>query len=231
MSSNNQHSKAPKEVEIQLSDKITIAGSLSVVNEARGIVVFAHGSGSSRFSPRNRYVADILQQAGLATLLIDLLTKEEEIIDLRTREIRFDIDLLSARVIAATKWLLANSDIKKMSIGYFGASTGAAATLVAAAEFGELIGAAVSRGGRPDLAQNKLLRVKAPTLLIVGGNDPVVIDINEKAIKQLCAEKKLAIVPGAGHLFEEPGKMEQVAQLAVEWFVQHLTKHKGNRTI
>lgn len=231
MSSNNQHSEATKEVEIHLTDKITIAGSLNVVDGARGIVLFAHGSGSSRFSPRNRYVAGMMQQAGLATLLIDLLTKEEEIVDLQTREMRFDIDLLSVRVIAATKWVLANSDIKKMPIGYFGASTGAAAALVAAAEFGELIAAVVSRGGRPDLAQDKLLSVKAPTLLIVGGDDPVVIDINEKAIKQLRSEKKLAIVPGAGHLFEEPGNLEQVAQLAIEWFVKHLTKHKGNRKI
>ncbi len=211
-----------QEVEIAIDDKTHFKGSLCVPKGVKGIVLFAHGSGSSRFSPRNRYVASIFQQMDLATLLMDLLTEEEERIDLETRQLRFDIELLSERVVHATKWLLENSKTSNLKIAYFGASTGAAAALAAAADLSTTVTAVVSRGGRPDLAGDKLSRVKAPTLLIVGGNDSFVIDLNKQAMEKICGQKKLVIVPGAGHLFEEPGALEQVAQVAAQWLVQYL---------
>jgi len=188
-----------------------------------GLVVFAHGSGSSRFSPRNRSVAQTLHQRGLATLLLDLLTRAEERVDLQTAKLRFDIDRLAMRVVAATDWLLAREDLLWLPIGYFGASTGAAAALIAAAERPEVVKAVVSRGGRPDLAGAALSRVTAPTLLIVGGHDEPVIDLNEHAKAAMTmAHVELAIVPGATHLFEEPGTLEQVEQRAGDWFSRYL---------
>lgn len=201
---------------------VSLEGELIIPGGARGVVLFAHGSGSSRMSPRNRYVAGVLNQAGLATLLFDLLTEEEERIDMLTAELRFDIGLLARRVIAATDWLAAHETTAGMNIGIFGASTGAAAALVAAAERPVMVRAVVSRGGRPDLAEVSLARVKAPTLLIVGGDDDAVIQLNEQALAQLHSEKKLEIAPGATHLFEEPGTLEEVARLAADWFRQHL---------
>ena len=199
-----------------------LAGDLTIPPKAKGIVLFAHGSGSSRLSSRNRYVAHVLQSAGLATLLIDLLTPEEERLDQTTAHLRFDIGLLAERLLNATDWLQSASETNALRIGYFGASTGAGAALVAAASRTELIGAVVSRGGRPDLAGDALAGVKAPVLLIVGGNDDVVIQLNQSALAQLPGEKKLEIVPGASHLFEEPGTLEQVADLAANWFTLHL---------
>jgi putative phosphoribosyl transferase len=203
--------------------RATIKGNLSMPPAAKGVVLFAHGSGSGRFSPRNQYVAKVLNKAGLATLLIDLLTKEEEEIDMRTGQFRFDIDLLSQRLIAATEWLRKNPITKNLVFGYFGASTGAAAALIAAAKLPAEIKTVVSRGGRPDLALDYLQKVKAPTLLIVGGNDTVVLDLNKKAMKRLSVVKKLEIVPGASHLFEERGKLAEVAKLSADWFLAHLT--------
>ncbi|RMF25329.1 MAG: alpha/beta hydrolase [Cyanobacteria bacterium J083] len=203
---------------------VSLEGNLTIPQGAKGIVLFAHGSGSSRHSPRNRYVARVLQAAGLATLLIDLLTAEEEIIDMRTRHLRFDIDLLAKRLVGATDWLQQNPSTENLRIGYFGASTGAAAALVAAAERPEVVSAIVSRGGRPDLAGAALPRVKAPTLLIVGGYDYPVIEMNQSALAQLRTEKQLVIVPRATHLFEEPGALEQVARLATQWFERYLNK-------
>ncbi|MBS9387297.1 MAG: dienelactone hydrolase family protein [Dolichospermum sp. BR01] len=202
--------------------KVNLEGNLVIPNGATGIVLFAHGSGSSRHSPRNRYVAGVLQQAGLATLLIDLLTAEEEEIDLRTRHLRFDIGLLASRLVGATDWLVHNPDTCNLKVGYFGASTGAGAALVAAAERPEAVQAIVSRGGRPDLAGSALPRVKAPTLLIVGGYDQPVIAMNEDALAQLHSVKRLEIIPRATHLFEEPGKLAAVAQLASEWFTHYI---------
>ncbi len=201
--------------------KIILEGNLNIPKNAKGIVLFAHGSGSSRFSPRNKYVADVLNKANIATLLIDLLTKEEEKIDDVTAHLRFDIDLLSERLIYATDWLKKNPDTTNLKIGYFGASTGAAAALVAAAKL-QSVYAIVSRGGRPDLARDYLENVKAPTLLIVGGNDTIVIDLNKEAMKKLSIENKLEIVKGASHLFEEPGALEKVAKLAAYWFKKYL---------
>ena len=209
------------------ADRVGLEGNLAFPGSARGVVLFAHGSGSGRHSPRNRYVARALREAGLATLLVDLLTKEEEEVDLRTRHLRFDIGLLAQRLVGATKWLAQNSDTRNLRIGYFGASTGAAAALVAAAEHPKPVGAIVSRGGRPDLAGPALPRVAAPTLLIVGGNDFPVIDMNWDALEQMRTEKRLEIVPGATHLFEEPGALEQVARLAAGWFVGHLDPEVG----
>ncbi|MFO0053591.1 MAG: dienelactone hydrolase family protein [Dolichospermum sp.] len=205
-----------------ITDNVNLEGNLVIPHGAIGIVLFAHGSGSSRYSPRNRYVAEVLQQAGLATLLLDLLTLEEEEIDLRTRHLRFDIGLLASRLVGATDWLLQNPDTQQLKIGYFGASTGAGAALVAAAKRGEVVKAIVSRGGRPDLAGSALPEVKAPTLLIVGGDDLPVIAINEDAMAQLHSIKRLEIVPGATHLFAEPGKLTAVANLAREWFTHYL---------
>jgi dienelactone hydrolase len=201
---------------------VVLEGNLGVADDARGVVLFAHGSGSSRHSPRNRYVARALHEAGLATLLIDLLTTEEEEVDLRTRRLRFDIGLLAERLVGATDWLAQNPGTQNLRIGHFGASTGAGGALVAAAERPNLVGAIVSRGGRPDLAGPALPRVAAPTLLIVGGNDQPVIGMNREALGQLRVEKKLEIIPGATHLFEEPGALEEVARLAAGWFTRHL---------
>lgn len=197
-----------------------IEGDLGLPEGSRGIVTFAHGSGSSRHSPRNRMVAEHLRDAGLGTLMIDLLTEAEETIDLRTGELRFDIDLLADRLLAAAAWL--REEAADLTIGYFGASTGAAAALVAAAEQPEHIEAIVSRGGRPDLAGRWLQLVEAPTLLIVGGLDTAVIEMNRDALEQLKCEKALEIVPGATHLFEEPGTLEEVARLSADWFARHL---------
>jgi len=201
---------------------VTIEGNLTLPEGAYGIVLFAHGSGSSRHSPRNRYVAWLLNQANLATLLVDLLTSDEETIDLRTGHLRFDIELLAERLISVTDWLTQQRDTRRLRIGYFGASTGAGAALVAAAERPDVVGAVVSRGGRPDLAGAALARVRAPTLLIVGGNDFQVIELNRAAFALLRSEKQLVIVPGATHLFEEPGALDEVARLAREWFERHL---------
>ena len=208
---------------------VSLSGDLTVVEGSPGIVLFAHGSGSGRHSRRNRYVAKVLQETGLGTLLFDLLTEEEEIIDERTRHLRFDIELLTDRLVAVTDWLVQNGAASdKLNIAYFGASTGAAAALSAAAKRVDIIKAVVSRGGRPDLAEPFLGQVKAPTLLIVGGYDTPVIQMNQDAfdkLQQLSAqkgEKELIIIPEATHLFEEPGKLEQVAQLASTWFARFL---------
>jgi putative phosphoribosyl transferase len=197
---------------------VRLEGSLNVPAGAQGTVAFAHGSGSSRFSPRNRYVAEVLQEAGVGTLLFDLLTADEA----EDRAKVFDIDLLAQRLMAATDWLQEQALPQGMRLGYFGASTGAAAALQAAARYGPAISAVVSRGGRPDLAEPYLERVVAPTLLIVGEQDQVVIELNEAAYAALSTEKELAVVPGASHLFEEPGALEQVAQLASNWFRRYL---------
>jgi len=207
----------------------TLEGALRIPEAATGIVLFAHGSGSSRHSPRNRYVAQALHEGGLATLLIDLLTEAEEREDDRTARLRFNIHMLAHRVIGASDWLLQNAATKNLSVGYFGASTGAAAALEAAAERPNEIGAVVSRGGRPDLALPVLGCVKAPTLLIVGGRDAAVIEMNREAFEHLHTEKRLDIVPGATHLFEEPGALEHVARLARDWFVEHLGQPKAGR--
>lgn len=201
---------------------VILEGNLDIPESARGVVLFAHGSGSGRHSPRNRYVAEELQQAGLGTLLIDLLTSEEEEIDLRTRHLRFDLEMLAERLVGGTDWLAQNPDTQSLRVGYFGASTGAGAALVAAAERPNVVGAVVSRGGRPDLAREDLPRVVAPTLLIVGGEDHPVIGMNREAMAQLRVEKELKIVPGATHLFEEPGALEDVARLAAGWFSRYL---------
>ncbi|MFB2769474.1 dienelactone hydrolase family protein [Pelatocladus sp. BLCC-F211] len=204
--------------------EVKLEGNLVTPDGARGIVLFAHGSGSSRHSPRNRYVAEVLQQAGLATLLIDLLTPDEEEIDLRTRHLRFDIGLLASRLVGATDWLTQNPDTRDLKVGYFGASTGGGAALVAAAERPEAVQAVVSRGGRPDLAGSALPHVKAATLLIVGGYDMPVIAMNEDALEQLRSPKRLEIIPKATHLFEEPGTLEEVARLASEWFTHYFAQ-------
>ncbi len=200
-----------------------LQGDLHIPAHAQGLAVFVHGSGSSRHSPRNRYVAEILEQGGLATLLMDLLTPDEEAIDDITAELRFDIPLLTGRVAGATDWLMDNPETRDLKIGYFGASTGAAAALIAAAERPSAVHAIVSRGGRPDLAGNWLEMVRAPTLLIVGGKDETVLELNWSALEKLNVVKQLDVVPGATHLFEEPGALPQVARLARDWFAEHLT--------
>jgi len=205
-----------------LAGQVALHGDLVIPHCARGIVVFAHGSGSSRHSPRNRYVARVLNQAGLATLLFDLLTSDEDRVDQVTAELRFDVPMLARRLADATDWLIREPSTGGLRIGYFGASTGAAAALIAAAEHPERVAAVVSRGGRPDLAGLALGRVRAPTLLIVGGDDDVVIALNDDALHSLRCEKRLQIVPGATHLFEEPGTLEWAAELARDWFVHHL---------
>lgn len=197
-------------------------GDLTLPDGAAGVVVFAHGSGSSRRSPRNRQVAKQLNDGRLATLLFDLLTAEEEEEDLHTRELRFDISLLARRLVNALDWLADEAPTAGLPVGCFGASTGAAAALVAAAQRTDRVGAVVSRGGRPDLAGDALASVRAPTLLIVGGADPVVIDLNRQAQQQLRADVRVEIVEGAGHLFEEPGALERVADLTHDWFLRHL---------
>ena len=214
---------------------MSLSGDLNIPDGAQGVVLFAHGSGSGRHSPRNRYVAKVLQEASLGTLLFDLLTEDEELIDDQTRHLRFDIGLLADRLVMATDWLLlpqfdvSNSDDDIPGIAYFGASTGAAAALVAAAKRADVVKAVVSRGGRPDLAGEYLGQVRAPTLLLVGGNDEPVIGLNQEAYDKLRLlkndEKKLTIIPGATHLFEEQGKLEQVAKLAGGWFSSFLKHH------
>lgn len=201
---------------------VTLAGTLTIPEQASGLVLFAHGSGSSRLSPRNQYVAQVLQQTGLATLLVDLLTPSEEVIDQQTRHLRFDIGLLAERLLGATDWLRQHPPTRHLRIGYFGASTGAGAALVAAAEHPAWVSAVVSRGGRPDLAGSALSRVRTPTLLIVGGLDTAVIQLNQVAQAKLQVANLLEIVPGATHLFEEPGTLEMVAQLASQWFSRYL---------
>jgi pimeloyl-ACP methyl ester carboxylesterase len=201
---------------------VTLEGNLTLPEQSRAIVLFAHGSGSSRHSSRNRYVARVLNEAKLATLLIDLLTLYEEVIDARTAQLRFDIDLLAERVIDATDWLTQFPDTKYLRIGYFGASTGAAAALAAAAVRADAVHAIVSRGGRPDLAAPALTHVQAPTLLIVGENDDQVLQLNRQALARLRCEKQLAIVLEATHLFEQPGALDEVARLGRDWFRRHL---------
>jgi dienelactone hydrolase len=216
--------KERKEQTVEIrTDHITLQGDLIVPAFARGIVVFAHGSGSSRFSLRNQYVAGVLQDDGFATLLFDLLTPEEEMLDEETGEYRFNIRLLADRMKSSTRWLLKNDDAKDLNIGYFGASTGAAAALIAAAEQKDRIEAIVSRGGRPDLADDILPMVTAPTLLIAGGDDLTVVELNKKALQKLTAKKELLIIPRATHLFEEPGALEAVAHAASNWFTQYLS--------
>ncbi len=216
--------KAAEGSEIQIqAGSVLLNGELKVPENATGVVLFAHGSGSSRHSPRNQYVAKVIRNAGVGTLLFDLLTGREEEIDNYTREFRFDIALLARRLVATTHWLAAQSETSNLRPGYFGASTGGGAALVAAAELGQKVGAVVSRGGRPDLAGEALSFVKAPTLLIVGSQDYSVIEMNRFAFARLRCKKKLEILPGATHLFEEPGTLEEVARLAANWFVSHLT--------
>lgn len=207
---------------IPIHENLTLAGNLRVPPEPAGIVVFVHGSGSGRFSPRNQFVARSLHNSGIATLLLDLLTEQEEILDQAHGHLRFNIALLSERVLGTTQWLLTQPEFAHLKLGYFGASTGAAAALVAAAQQPNQVAAVVSRGGRPDLAGNMLEQVQAPTLLIVGSRDEVVIRLNEEAYAHLHVEKRLEIVAGATHLFEEPGTLEQVASLAGQWFIRHL---------
>jgi putative phosphoribosyl transferase len=200
---------------------VSLDGALTVPDPISSVVLFAHGSGSSRHSPRNQFVARVLNQAGLATLLFDLLTPEEETEDMDTARYRFNIDLLAERLVYATRWILEREQTSHLPIGYFGASTGGGAALVAAAEQPRDVSAVVSRGGRPDLAGDLLSRVQAPTLLIVGGRDEVVIELNQQAQRKMSCEVKLEIVPGATHLFEEPGALDRVAKLASNWFLQH----------
>jgi putative phosphoribosyl transferase len=209
---------------------IALEGNLLLPENAGGIVLFAHGSGSSRHSPRNNFVAQALHDAGLATLLIDLLTPQEDAVDVMTAHLRFDINLLARRLIAAVDWLCEQSRTHALNIGCFGASTGAAAALVAAAERADAVAAVFSRGGRPDLAGESLPRVKAPTLLVVGGADTPVIALNRDALAHLGSrEKQLILVPGATHLFEESGALEAVAQLAVDWFAKRLVLRGATR--
>lgn len=201
---------------------VILKGELQIPSGASGIVVFVHGSGSSRHSPRNQFVARVIREAGIGTLLFDLLTTQEETEDDITRELRFDISLLTRRLLDVTRWLRSRPEGSPLRVGYFGASTGAAAALAAAAELGGDVGAVVSRGGRPDLAGDALERVTSPTLLIVGGYDDIVIGLNKEALGRLHCEKEMRIVPGATHLFEEPGTLEQVAHMAARWFLSNL---------
>jgi dienelactone hydrolase len=210
------------DIEIPVDDAV-IRGDLAIPAQKTAVVVFAHGTGSSRHSPRNRQVARRLEQDGLATLLVDLLTDEEEAVDVRSGRLRFDVDLLAGRVVAMRGWLDTQYELAGLAVGYFGASTGAAAALMAAAGDPKRVGAVVSRGGRPDLAGDALDRIQAPTLLIVGGRDEVVLDLNRQAARRLSGEHRLEVVPGATHLFEEPGALEQVGELAASWFSRWLT--------
>lgn len=209
-----------REVEIP-TDRGPTYGNLAIPNGAQGIVLFAHGSGSGRHSPRNNFVAQVLRDAGLATFMMDLLTEDEERVDMYTREFRFDIGLLGRRLVLATEWLNDHDETADLRTGYFGSSTGAAAAIVAAAGRDD-IHAIVSRGGRPDLAGSALGRFTAPILLIVGGDDVQVLQMNRDAMAQMTAPAELEVVPGASHLFEEPGKLEEVAKLAADWFTKHL---------
>jgi putative phosphoribosyl transferase len=210
------------------ANAIVLPGFVDIPGGARGLVLFAHGSGSSRFSPRNSYVGQALREAHVGTLLFDLLTAEEERLDEETRDLRFDILLLTRRLVAATHWAEAQPELSHLALGYFGASTGAAAALCAAA-CTPGIRAVVSRGGRPDLAGSALAEVRAPTLLIVGGRDQEVLALNRHALAQLACEARLEIVPGATHLFEEPGALQQVASLAAKWFVRHLAPPESSQ--
>ena len=207
--------------------RATLAGNLNIPMSATALVLFAHGSGSSRHSPRNQFVARTLNDTGLATLLFDLLTPEEELVDTRTAELRFDIDLLAKRLVHATKWAKREEQTRNLRIGYFGSSTGGGAALVAAAQLPDDVDAVVSRGGRPDLAGAALPKVQTPTLLIVGSQDDIVIELNEQARDQMRCEVKLEIIPGATHLFEEPGALEQVAKLASDWFLLRASGSAG----
>ena len=212
-----------REVLIDL-EGVTLEGTLALPKDAQGLVLFAHGSGSSRHSPRNRYVAQILQSQRIGTLLFDLLTRQEESVDQYSGELRFDIPFLARRLVGATRWIANDAGTRNLKVGYFGASTGAGAALVAAAELPGVVSAIVSRGGRPDLAGSALAIVRVPTLLIVGGDDEPVITMNREALERLqCPDKKLVIIPGATHLFEEPGTLEEVARVAAEWFSRHFT--------
>jgi len=202
--------------------RVTLEGNLLIPDGARGLVMFAHGSGSSRFSSRNRYVAEELRRSGVGTLLIDLLTRDEEAVDMRTAHLRFDIALLADRLVGASEWLAKQSETSRLKLGLFGASTGGGAALVAAARVPQRIAAVVSRGGRPDLAGPALPAVQAPVLLLVGGDDGPVIEMNREAYDQMVCERRMVIVPGASHLFEEPGTLEEVARLAAEWFTRYL---------
>jgi putative phosphoribosyl transferase len=201
---------------------VELDGYLSIPTAATGVIVFAHGSGSSRHSPRNRYVADILNEAGLATLLIDLLTADEQEVDLQTGQLRFDIPFLADRLVAITQWLRERPQMAGLKIGYFGASTGAGAALLAAADLPRLIHAVVSRGGRPDLAGSALEQVRAPTLAIVGADDAQVLELNRQALARMHSVNALEVIPGASHLFEEPGALQKVAKLARSWFAEEL---------
>jgi putative phosphoribosyl transferase len=222
----SQRDGTKREVSIDL-EGISLEGTLVLPRHANGLVLFAHGSGSSRHSPRNRYVAGVLNSQQIGTLLFDLLTRQEEAVDRYTGELRFNIPFLAKRLIGATNWTMSSPDIRDFQVGYFGASTGAAAALIAAGEIPDLVSAVVSRGGRPDLAGDALGFVYAPTLLIVGGDDEPVIGMNRGALAKLaCPDKKLVIIPGATHLFEEPGTLEEVARLAAEWFDQHFRAAK-----
>jgi dienelactone hydrolase len=216
------HEQNISQVKIPVSKTSSIEGNLTIPPNAKAVIIFAHGSGSGRFSPRNQYVAKILNQAGLATLLIDLLTTEEETVDEDTGEFRFNINLLAKRLVSATEWLKLDAKTSSCTYGYFGASTGAAAALIAAAKLSSDIKAVVSRGGRPDLAGDYLQDVRTPTLFLVGGLDSVVLELNQKAMDRMDAKKELVIIPGATHLFEEAGKLEEVAKLSTEWFKRYL---------
>lgn len=218
-----EEERIEREVSID-AGKVKLEGSLALPKDACGIVLFAHGSGSSRHSPRNRYVAQVLQSRGIATLLFDLLTRDEDAVDQWTAKLRFDIRLLAERLVGATEWTMRNPKTQPLKVGYFGASTGAAAALVAAARLPDAVGAVVSRGGRPDLAEDDLGSVRAPTLLIVGGNDDLVIELNRHALAKLQCAKEMVIIPGASHLFEEPGKLEEVARVAAAWFADHFVQ-------
>ena len=216
--------------EVQIpAGRAVLSGNLTIPNNSVALVLFAHGSGSSRHSPRNQFVARTLNGGDLGTLLFDLLTPEEEALDIYTREHRFNIGLLAERLVHATSWASQQDQTRDLRIGYFGSSTGGAAALVAAAELPQDVAAVVSRGGRPDLAGDALSKVQAPTLLIVGSNDDIVIELNEMARDQMCCEVKLEIIPGATHLFEEPGALEQVAKLASNWFVNHIGAGSAGR--
>jgi len=220
----SQKNGIESEVTIECGN-VALQGTLAFPKPCAGIVLFAHGSGSSRHSPRNRYVAGVLQSEGIATLLFDLLTRAEESEDEFSGELRFDIPFLAERLMAATSWVRQRPDLQSLPIGYFGASTGAGAALVAASRLPRVVGAVVSRGGRPDLAGNALRAVEAPTLMIVGGNDQRVIDLNQTALAKLkCPVKDLIIIPGATHLFEEPGTLEEVARIAAGWFTRYLAR-------
>ena len=202
--------------------ELNLNGDLALPDNPAGLVIFAHGSGSSRFSPRNQFVAGVLQEAGIGTLLFDLLSEAEEEEEYYTRHLRFDIPFLARRLVEATRWLQRQHEARGLRLGYFGSSTGAAAALMGAAELGEVIGAVVSRGGRPDLADEALDQIRTPTLLIVGGRDMEVLSLNRQALEQLHGEKELRIIPEATHLFEEAGALDQVAEIAAEWFRHHL---------